>query len=110
MARTPIGASDFALEYYSYDDVEGDFSMEHFSIDRDKEYLLPFLKSTLAENPNLRVWGSPWCPPAWLKVNKHYANTSTVPIRRRVEEMCRQMAQMPEDIRAAGGSTLVSTQ
>ena len=105
MARTPIGASDFALEYYSYDDVDGDFAMEHFSIDRDKSYLIPFLKSAIAENPALRVWGSPWCPPAWLKVNKHYANSATLPIKRRVEEMRRQMAQMPEDIRAAGGST-----
>ena len=104
MARTPIGASDFALEYYSYDDVDGDFAMEHFSIDRDKNYLLPFLKSAQKANPALRVWGSPWCPPAWLKVNKHYANTSTRPLARRFEEMRKRQENM-EDTRATGGST-----
>ena len=105
MARTPIGASDFALEYYSYDDVDGDFALEHFSIDRDKNYLLPFLKSAQAANPALRVWGSPWCPPAWLKVNKHYANSSTRPMARRFEEMRKRREAMPEDTRATGGST-----
>lgn len=105
MARTPIGASDFALEYYSYDDVEGDFAMEHFSIERDKGYLLPFLHAARNANPNLRVWGSPWCPPAWLKVNKHYANASTRPMARRFEEMRKRRGQLPEDTRATGGST-----
>ena len=105
MARTPIGASDFALEYYSYDDVDGDFSMEHFSIERDKGYLLPFLHAARKANPDLRVWGSPWCPPAWLKVNKHYANASTRPMARRFEEMRKRREQMPEDTRATGGST-----
>ena len=62
MVRTPMGASDFALEYYSYDDVDGDFGLEHFSIDRDKNYLLPFLKSAQAQNAGLRFWASPWCP------------------------------------------------
>lgn len=105
MARTPIGASDFALEYYSYDDVDGDFAMEHFSIERDKGYLLPFLHAARKANPDLRVWGSPWCPPAWLKVNKHYANASTRPMARRFEEMRKRREQMPEDTRATGGST-----
>ena len=105
MARTPIGASDFALEYYSYDDVDGDFAMEHFSIERDKGYLLPFLHAARKANPDLRVWGSPWCPPAWLKVNKHYANASTRPMARRFEEMRKRRERMPEDTRATGGST-----
>jgi len=105
MSRTPVGASDFALEYYSYDDVDGDFALDHFSIDRDKNYLLPFLKSAIAENPSLKVWSSPWCPPAWMKVNKHYANTSTRPMARRFEEMRRREGDLPQDTRAAGGST-----
>jgi len=105
MCRTPIGASDFALEYYSYDDVDGDFALDHFSVARDEGYLLPFLKAAQAENPALKVWGSPWCPPAWMKVNKHYANASTLPIMRRMEEMRRREAELPEDIRASGGSS-----
>ena len=105
MARTPVGASDFALEYYSYDDVEGDFDLEHFSVERDERYLLPFLLSAKEENPSLKVWASPWCPPAWMKINKHYANTSTAPIARRFAEMRKRAEGMPEDTRATGGST-----
>lgn len=105
MARTPIGASDFAIKYYSYDDVDGDFALDHFSIERDNQYLLPFLLSAKKAKPSLRVWGSPWCPPAWMKVNKHYANTSTGPIARRFAEMRRRMEEVPQDVRAAGGST-----
>ena len=73
VCRTPIGASDFALKYYSYDDTPGDLSMEHFTIDNDRETLIPLIKDALKRNPSLRIWGSPWCPPSWMKVNRHYA-------------------------------------
>ena len=74
ICRMPIGASDFALKYYSFDDTPGDLAMEHFSIDNDKQTLIPLIKSALAKNPNLKIWGSPWCPPSWMKVNGHYAS------------------------------------
>jgi len=74
ICRMPIGSSDFALKYYSFDDTPGDLSMEHFSIDNDKQTLIPLIKDALAKNPDLRIWGSPWCPPYWMKVNNHYAS------------------------------------
>ena len=42
--RLPIGANDFAKSWYSYNEHEGDFDMEHFSIERDKRYILPAIK------------------------------------------------------------------
>ncbi len=36
MARMPVGANDFSVDFYSYDDVDGDFALKHFSIDRDR--------------------------------------------------------------------------
>ena len=74
ICRMPIGASDFALKYYSFDDTPGDLAMEHFSVDNDKQTLIPLIKSALDKNPNLKIWGSPWCPPQWMKVNGHYAS------------------------------------
>lgn len=71
--RTPLGANDFSLKYYSYDDIDGDFEMEYFSIENDRSTLIPSIKSALAQNPDLKIWASPWCPPAWMKTNKHYA-------------------------------------
>lgn len=69
MGRTPMGASDFALDAYSLDDVAGDFQMEHFSIERDKTRLIPYIKEALKVKPGLRVWGCPWSPPYWMKTS-----------------------------------------
>lgn len=74
ICRMPIGSSDFALKYYSFDDTPGDLAMDDFSIDNDKETLIPLIKDALAKNPGLKVWGSPWSPPYWMKVNQHYAS------------------------------------
>ncbi|MBQ9882979.1 MAG: beta-glycosidase, partial [Bacteroidaceae bacterium] len=83
MNRMPLGANDFSLDYYSYDDVDGDFDLEHFSIAHDEATLIPFIREAKAQYPALRIWASPWCPPAWMKTNKHYANTSTEMLRGR---------------------------
>jgi len=74
ICRMPIGSSDFALKYYSFDDCPGDFGMEHFSVANDEETIIPLIKDALAHNPSLKVWGSPWCPPQWMKVNQNYAS------------------------------------
>ena len=74
MARMPVGANDFSVDFYSYDDVPGDLALEHFSIDRDRQRLIPFIRAAKAVNPSLRIWASPWCPPEWMKGNRHYAS------------------------------------
>ena len=73
--RLPIGSSDFARSYYSYDDHPGDFDLAKFSIARDEFGLLPLVREVQRRVPAdmLRVWGSPWTPPAWMKVSGHYA-------------------------------------
>lgn len=77
ICRTPIGANDFSRDWYSYDEVEGDFQLANFSIQNDEETLVPYIKSALAVNPSLKLWASPWSPPAWMKKNKHYACASS---------------------------------
>lgn len=76
LARLPIGASDFALDGYSLADTPGDLELKHFSIARDEKHLIPFVKEALKIRPNLRCWGSPWSPPAWMKTNNHYSKGS----------------------------------
>ena len=73
LCRMPIGANDFALDWYSLNDTPGDFAMEHFSIERDRQRLIPYIKLAMQYQANLRVWGSPWSPPAWMKQNAYYA-------------------------------------
>ena len=55
MGRMPIGANDFSLDYYSYDETDGDFEMKDFSIEHDKGTLIPFIKWALAKNPDLKL-------------------------------------------------------
>jgi glucosylceramidase len=75
-ARVPIGASDFALSAYSLAEVDGDFELRHFSIERDRRHLLPFIKAAMAVRPGLEVWGSPWSPPEWMKTSRSYSKGS----------------------------------
>ncbi|MBQ7034759.1 MAG: glucosylceramidase, partial [Clostridia bacterium] len=63
VGRISIGSSDYSAELYTYAD-EGPNS---FSIERDKEYIIPMLREILAVNPELKLLASPWSPPAWAK-------------------------------------------
>ncbi len=76
LCRTPIGANDITRDFYSYDEVDGDFGLAHFSIDKDKQTLLPFIHEALKRRPDLKLWASPWSPPTWMKKNKHYAQST----------------------------------
>jgi glucosylceramidase len=65
--RVPIGASDYAMNWYTLDETAGDYSMEKFSIARDREKLIPYIKAALQVKQDLHLWGSPWIPPGWMK-------------------------------------------
>jgi glucosylceramidase len=72
--RQPMGASDFVEgPHYTYDDVPAgktDYRLRHFSIAHDRKEILPLLRRALALNPKLKVMGTPWSPPAWMKTNQ----------------------------------------
>lgn len=91
--RMPVASNDFSLKYYSYDDVDGDFALEHFSIENDRATLIPFIKEAQKVRPDLTIWASPWCPPAWMKINKHYACASTAGIAERFAKLRRRMEE-----------------
>jgi glucosylceramidase len=77
--RMPVGANDFATDAYSYDETDGDFELEHFSIDHDRKTLVPFIKAALRYEPELKLWASPWTPPSWMKRNHFYAEAKGFP-------------------------------
>ena len=70
--RTPIGANDFAETWYSYDETDGDYDLKNFSIDHDKETLIPYIKNAQKYQPDLELFVSPWSPPTWMKYPKVY--------------------------------------
>ncbi len=68
--RTCIGAADSAATLYSYDEGDPDPELKRFSIDHDREYILPLLKRVREINPDVFYFSSPWSPPGWMKWNK----------------------------------------
>ena len=79
IGRIPVGASDYARSWYSCDETEDnqpDFGLEHFTIERDKEALIPYIQFARQYNPDMTFWASPWSPPCWMKTNKNYANAT----------------------------------
>lgn len=73
VARLQIGSSDYSMHAYTYNDVEGDAEMAHFSIDEDRRFVLPVVKEIQALNRETLFFASPWSPPAWMKDNGNIA-------------------------------------
>ncbi len=70
LCRTTIHSCDYAAAMYTYDDVPGDTALTHFSIDHDRKNRLPLIKRAQAvARGHLRLFASPWSPPAWMKTN-----------------------------------------
>jgi glucosylceramidase len=68
--RIPIGATDYATDRYTDDEVASggaDPTLASFSIDRDMTGLIPYVKAAQAVKANIRFWASPWTPPTWMK-------------------------------------------
>jgi glucosylceramidase len=70
VCRTCIGASDYSTKVFSYDEgSEPDPELKRFSIDHDKQYVLPTIRDARKINPDLFLLATPWSPPAWMKQN-----------------------------------------
>lgn len=71
--RISIGASDLNEYVYSYDDLpagQTDPELTKFSLNQDQKYVIPILKLILAIRPDMKILGSPWSAPAWMKTNE----------------------------------------
>ena len=70
--RLTMGASDFSLSDYTYNDLpqgQTDVNLEKFSLSRDTEDVVPVLKEIVSIYPEIKLMGTPWSPPAWMKTN-----------------------------------------
>ncbi len=80
--RIPIGASDYAMDRYTDDEVPAgstDPTLASFSIERDKAKLIPFIKAAQAVRPNVRLWATPWTAPTWMKQGPFASGAMTTP-------------------------------
>ncbi len=77
--RISIGASDLSADTFTYNELpagETDLNQDKFSIERELTDLIPILKKIVAINPELKILGSPWTAPTWMKDNKSFKGGS----------------------------------
>lgn len=70
--RVSIGSSDMNDHAFTYDDLpagDTDAELQHFDLGPDKTSVVPALKEILGIDPSIRILGSPWSAPAWMKTN-----------------------------------------
>lgn len=80
--RVSIGASDLSDHVFTYNDLtkgETDPNIKKFSLAEEQKDLIPVLKQILKINPNIKILGSPWTPPIWMKTNEDSKGGSLKP-------------------------------
>jgi len=80
--RISIGSSDLDDHVFSYDDMpagQTDPSLSQFSLAPDQTNLIPLLKEILQISPSVKILGSPWSAPAWMKTNNSSIGGSLLP-------------------------------
>ncbi len=71
LARTNIHSCDFSSGMYTYV-KEGDKELKTFSVAHDKQFRIPFIKKVIeAADGKLKLYASPWSPPAFMKSNNN---------------------------------------
>jgi glucosylceramidase len=80
--RVSIGASDLNDHVFSYDDLppgQTDTALAHFDLGPDKQDVIPVVKEIIAIDPEIKILGSPWSAPAWMKTNHDTRGGSLLP-------------------------------
>jgi O-glycosyl hydrolase len=78
--RIPIGASDLSSGTYTYNEVDGDVSMNNFSLSGpDLTNLVPILQKIVAINPTIKIIATPWTAPTWMKTSNTWIGGSLKP-------------------------------
>lgn len=80
LTRSHINSCDFSLGNYSYAPEEGDLALKQFSIDRDRQALIPMIKDAIRiSEDGFKIIASPWTAPPWMKDNKDWRGGKLLP-------------------------------
>lgn len=80
LTRTHMNSCDFSLSNYSYAPVEGDMTLENFSIEEDRDDIIPMIKEAMTVSKDgFKILSSPWTAPPWMKDNKDWRGGKLLP-------------------------------
>ncbi|APD05954.1 glucosylceramidase [Flavobacteriaceae bacterium UJ101] len=80
LTRTHINSCDFSLKNYSYAPVPDDKELKHFSIEEDRNDIIPMIKEAMTVSKDgFKIISSPWTSPPWMKDNKDWVGGKLLP-------------------------------
>ncbi len=80
LTRTHMNSCDFSLGQYSYAPVEGDTLLAHFSVEEDRNDLIPMIRDAMAASVDgFKILASPWTAPPWMKDNNDWRGGKLLP-------------------------------
>jgi glucosylceramidase len=80
LTRTHINSCDFSLSNYSYAPTAGDIALDNFSIEEDREHIIPMIKDAMAlSKDGFKIIASPWTAPPWMKDNNDWVGGKLLP-------------------------------
>ena len=96
--RIHIGGADFSLSPYHHIEP-GDWELKTFSLERDRRYVIPFLKAVQEKYP-FKLIASPWSPPPFMKDNDSFVGGSLRPDA--YDAWARYLGRFVEEYRGEG--------
>jgi len=80
LTRTHMNSCDFSLSQYSYSPVADDMPLDYFTIQEDKNDLIPMIKDAMkVSEDGFKLIASPWTAPPWMKENKEWVGGKLLP-------------------------------
>ena len=80
LTRTHMNSCDFSVSNYSYTPVADDVALEHFSIEEDRNDLIPMIKEAMAiSEEGFKLFASPWTAAPWMKDNNSWVGGKLLP-------------------------------
>jgi glucosylceramidase len=80
LTRTHMNSCDFSLSQYSYAPIADDPLLEHFSVEKDKDAIIPIIQDAMAASTDgFKIISSPWTAPPWMKDNNRYVGGKLLP-------------------------------
>lgn len=80
LTRTHMNSCDFSLSNYSYAPVSGDLELKNFTVDEDKDDIIPMIKDAMAVSKDgFKIVASPWTASPWMKDNNKYVGGKLLP-------------------------------
>lgn len=80
LTRTHINSCDFSISNYSYAPLKGDKELKSFSIEEDRDDIIPMIKEAMAiSEEGFKIISSPWTAPPWMKDNDSYVGGKLLP-------------------------------